>query len=94
MTTTITIPLKLISEQIRESVRTVLRSHGLVIAEHDHQYDGTHVITPDRFEQLLREFGNNAAQCLVALDAEPEPCCHPGCSGTISKLTCYVCAST
>ncbi len=58
---------------IRESVRAVLQSHGYVVSDsYAKHIDHWPTIGRERFEQLLAEIGNNAAQCLAGLDESPD----------------------
>lgn len=52
---------------IRESARTVLNAHGMWIVDRK----GV-LITDERFEQLLRELGNNSTQALYSVDVNKE----------------------
>lgn len=68
MSNTITVPLRDVAGQIRDSIRAVLRSHAFVVCEYpEGTNDGFRYIGAERFEQLLVELGNNAAMALVAV---------------------------
>ena len=69
---TITIPLGETAPTIRESVRAVLRAHMFAVAREQQRHanePALELVALDvaRFEALLVELGNNAAQNLVAL---------------------------
>lgn len=52
---------------IRESARCVLTAHGMWLVDKHGE-----LITDERFEQLLRELGNNSVQGLYSIDQNPE----------------------
>lgn len=52
---------------IKESARNVLNAHGFrVVGPNGEQ------LTAERYEQLLRELGNNTTACLYSVDQNPE----------------------
>ena len=76
MTTRITIPLAGAPAVIAESVRAVLKAHGLELL-HYGGIAGPRTLNEERMDALCLEIGINAAQGLVGLDeAPPEPCRH------------------
>lgn len=71
----ITIPLHAAPEAIADSVRAVLKAHCLELIEYG-GVSGSRALDDYRVDEVCREIGRNAAQCLVALDEtdnEPMP---------------------
>jgi len=65
--TKLILPLGEIPGVIRESARTVVKSHGFVIAKPDGS-----PLNPDELERLFSELGRNSSQALFAIDSNPE----------------------